>query len=83
MMFGKMSEVKIKIDFTQWFGFGPDMSINVLGYLDDPCDLLRVSFVSRSWNQFGKPFDLIRLYIFPCKFGFTRASFFQGWYKMS
>ena len=64
MMFGKMSEVKIKIDFTQWFGFGPDMSINVLGYLDDPCDLLRVSFVSRSWNQFGKPFDFYYMLCF-------------------
>jgi hypothetical protein len=68
MMFGKMSEVKIKIDFTQWFGFGPDMSINVLGYLDDPCDLLRVSFVSRSWNQFGMPFDCYLLCLIKCLF---------------
>ncbi|MCH81655.1 F-box protein [Trifolium medium] len=50
MMFGNMSEVKIKLDVIQWLG--SDMSIKVLSYLDDPCDLLRVSFVSRSWNQF-------------------------------
>jgi hypothetical protein len=56
MIFGKMFEVKSKMDFIQWLG--PDMSIKVLSYLDDPCDLVRVSFVSRSWNRFGKPFDL-------------------------
>ncbi|GAU40163.1 hypothetical protein TSUD_292680 [Trifolium subterraneum] len=50
MIFGKMSEVKTKMDFIQWLGL--DMSIKVLSYLDDPCDLVRVSSVSRSWNQF-------------------------------
>jgi hypothetical protein len=47
-----MSEVKSKMDFIQWLGL--DMSIKVLSYLDDPCDLVRVSSVSRSWYQFGK-----------------------------
>ncbi|KAK2421011.1 F-box protein [Trifolium repens] len=45
-----MFEVKSKMDFIQWLG--PDMSIKVLSYLDDPCDLVRVSSVSRSWNRF-------------------------------
>ncbi|WJX66477.1 hypothetical protein P8452_51034 [Trifolium repens] len=38
------------MDFIQWLGL--DMSIKVLSYLDDPCDLVRVSSVSRSWYQF-------------------------------
>ncbi|XP_045815478.1 F-box protein At4g00755-like [Trifolium pratense] len=50
MIFGKISEVKTKMDFIQWLG--PDMSIKVLSYLDHPCDLVRVSSVSRSWNRF-------------------------------
>ncbi|KAL1357517.1 hypothetical protein HN51_009409 [Arachis hypogaea] len=45
-----MSEVKNKLDLLQWLG--PDMSIKVLTHLDDPCDLVRVSTLSRSWHQF-------------------------------
>ncbi|QHO25391.1 F-box protein [Arachis hypogaea] len=44
-----MSEVKNKLDLLQ--RLGPDMSIKVLTHLD-PCDLVRVSTLSRSWHQF-------------------------------
>lgn len=51
-----MSEVKNKLDLLQ--RLGPDMSIKVLTHLD-PCDLVRVSTLSRSWHQFGKPFEFM------------------------
>jgi len=60
MMFGKMwSKVKTKMDFIQCLG--PDLSIKVLNYLDDPCDLVRVPAVSRSWYRFGNAFDFYHL----------------------
>ncbi|XP_057798555.1 F-box protein At4g00755 [Salvia miltiorrhiza] len=37
-------------DFVQWLG--QDMSVKILMCLDDPCDLVRTSAVSRSWREF-------------------------------
>ncbi|MED6197062.1 hypothetical protein PIB30_053241 [Stylosanthes scabra] len=41
-----MSEVKNKLDFL--LRLGPDMSMKILTHLDDPCDLLRISTLSRA-----------------------------------
>ncbi|KAF7813251.1 F-box protein [Senna tora] len=45
-----MSEVEKNWDFIHWLV--PDLSIKILTYLDDPCDLVRVSSVSSAWHQF-------------------------------
>lgn len=37
-------------DFLQ--KLGPDVSVHVLSFLDDPADFVRASSVSRSWRQF-------------------------------
>ena len=39
-------------DFIQWLG--PKISIKILTHLDDPSDVVRVSAVSRLWNQLGR-----------------------------
>ncbi|MED6221963.1 hypothetical protein PIB30_059853 [Stylosanthes scabra] len=46
-----MPEVKNNLDFLQWLR--PDMSMKILTHLDDYCDLLRISTLSRSWHKFG------------------------------
>jgi hypothetical protein len=33
---------------------GPDLSSEILTYLEDPSDLVRASFVSRSWRHCGE-----------------------------
>lgn len=54
-----MSEGKNTQDFIQCLG--RDMSIDVFNHLNlnDSCDLIRASAVSKSWYQFGKPFDYL------------------------
>jgi len=56
-----MAEVNnnLDLDLIQWLG--DDMSIKVFSYLDDPCDLIRASAVSRSWEKFGKLFEFYYL----------------------
>lgn len=51
-----MSEVQTNGDFIHWLG--PDLSMKILSYLDDPSDLVRASTVSSSWHQFGKLLEL-------------------------
>ncbi|MED6182807.1 hypothetical protein PIB30_032137 [Stylosanthes scabra] len=53
-----MSEVKNKLDFMQWLG--PDISMKILTHLDDPCDLIRVSTLSRSWHKFVIEYGLCK-----------------------
>ncbi|KEH17199.1 F-box-like protein [Medicago truncatula] len=54
MMFWKMwFNGKPKMDFIQCLG--PDLSIKILTSLDDRCDLVRVSAVSKSWYRFEIP----------------------------
>lgn len=40
------------IDFVQLLN--ADLSTNILSYLDDPADVVRVGSVSRVWRQFGE-----------------------------
>ncbi|MED6219391.1 hypothetical protein PIB30_035396 [Stylosanthes scabra] len=53
-----MSEVKSKLNFMQWLG--PDLSMKILTHLDDPCDLIRVSTLSRSWHKFVIEYGLFK-----------------------
>ncbi|XP_028756373.1 F-box protein At4g00755-like isoform X2 [Neltuma alba] len=53
-----MSEAENNGDFIRWLG--PDLSIKILSHLDDPCDLARVSAVSRAWHHFDNMIEPTR-----------------------
>jgi len=44
--------MEVCIDFLNWLD--PDISVQILMYLEDPSDLVHVSSVSRSWRDFGE-----------------------------